>query len=242
MPTPHQNTQPSASTEEDARRLAFRAFFREMRGTRLGLSIRIAIGSLLLPGLYTLVISTINPSLRDPWVAATRSLTGAIAHLALTPNSAGANLSLRGFGDRSPLVSHILAAQWLLFGLQFFVAAALMLPERARLRAAFAASRAAYRQPRPNGVGWVVRLLVLILVVVVLIWWPLFAGSPDASGIGIDFAVDDLGLLFPGLVMMLGWWCTLYFIWLRLLALSAPDGRTGKELAAKSTPTDGSRH
>ncbi len=222
MPALQENTKPSAPTEEDARRLAFRAFFHEMRGTRLGYSIRIAIWALVLPALYTLVIAAAEPSLHDPWIGATQFLTRAIGDVALTPNSAAANLALRGFAGRAPLVSHALAMQWVLFGLQFLMAAMLMIRDRPRLRSAFAASRAEYRRVRPKGVGWVVRFLIGTFLVLVLIWWPLLAGSTESGNIGLDLATNDLGLLFPGLVMVWAWWCILYFVWLRLLALSGP--------------------
>lgn len=174
--------------------------------------------------LYALILSSaaLTPgaaALRDHWVEATAPATDLVAAFVPAVAKLRAGLAIAASPARAAFVAHVVAAEWLMFGVATLIAAALMLGEGTRLAAAFAASRA--HKSRRQRAAWR-RALVGMFLVFVLLAAP-FLGEWRHHGTRLSYnlATGDGGLFLPFMAFAAMWWGSLYYLWLRLLAAMA---------------------
>jgi hypothetical protein len=206
---------------------AAKTFVREARSPAFRRSVRLVFAAGVLPLCYTLLLSlaALSPealSLRQNWITALQPLTDAIAEILPRVKWIAAELVLRDFAGRAPMVSHVVAAQWLLFAPSMTIAAIVMLPERAKLRRAFAAAQRERRRLRPNSTDWLAWFTVA-LAAALLLWLPFDGHSYGEGRDPYDLATSDTGLFWPHLATTWARWSSLYYVWLRLLATLAPS-------------------
>ena len=200
------------------------AFHRVAMSLRYRLSTGILIAAAGSMVLYALTLSSavLAPgavALRDRWIAATAPATDLVAALVPAVRTLRAGLAIAASPTRAAFVAHIVAMEWLVFGVATLIAAAPMLGQGTRLAAAFAAARA--HRPRRERAAWR-RALVGVFFVFVLLAAP-FPGEWRHHGTRLSYnlATSDGGLFLPFMAFAAMWWASAYYLWLRLLALLA---------------------
>jgi len=104
-----------------------------------------------------------------------------------------------------------------------FLSGAIVAPEAARFRRAFAAARNAERSLPPIFDGWRFYILMALLLGN-LAWWPFSGETHHDFGRNVyDLATGYGGLFLPYLLMTTVWWGAAFYLWLHLLAAVAAD-------------------
>jgi hypothetical protein len=222
---------PGNVSAKDVAKRTGEAFGREARSPRFQLSIRLGLIGAAVALAYTCFDIVVDGIGMMDWFRETAPVATAVSSVVPGVRFLAAELTRRGFPDRALIVGNAIAAQWLVGGLFFIVAAAIVVPERARLRRGFAAARRTRKESSQSSwrfrlAAWRVRLAALF-VSVLFLWWPFVGRSFQTGRYSFDLATGDFGLFMPFLFATLVWWWVAFYVWLRVLAAITGEEPSG---------------
>jgi hypothetical protein len=220
-------SEPRELSSAELERRAAEAFVRATTSPAIKASRRVVRWGALLPLCYALALgcASLSPTaltLRASWIRGAQPLVDEVASLVPSVAGIAADLTKRSFGDRVPLVTNIVAFQWLLFGCTFVVAGGIVLPEAARLRRGFIAASEERHRRAFAASRWKYHTAMGVLAVgfCALVF---FHGSSHLRGrYGYDLGSDDFALFLQIPALIFGFWLGVYYCWLRLVAMLAP--------------------
>ncbi len=193
------------------------AAFRAVQSPRFEQALKVAFAGAAVSFAYTAVLATADHDFWTAWIDAARPVADAVASAVPSIRLLSGGLIERGLAARAAYVGHIIAAQWLILGLCFSVAALMLIRERGRLCQGLDAYR---REKSSLGAGRSTGLALLrwLVTLGLLVWIPLDGHSRQLAQPGAYDLATDWGGLFLLLTLGVIWWCIVLYLWSIALA------------------------